>query len=361
MNILFVASHANFAEELDRIQAARELAGESLQLTARWSVSAHELCRLMEEQSPDVVHLVAGEGNPENRGLWFDRGGMVETISPAAFGKMFALPQGKPPWLVVLNVCRSLRYAEEIAPHVGAVVAMNDVIDDSAVTAFTTHFYISLAFGSTVAKAFEEGRSAVFWVAPEQIDEFVLLAGTADPSTIKLALPPAGPLGCMGGTPEARAKAVKLFCCYCHEDQKFRAQLETHLAPLQQQDAIHVWHDRRIVPGSDWREDIDKNLEEADIVLLLFSADFMASRYCTGIEMKRALARRDSGSTHVVPILIRKCDLEGSALTSLQWLPTNSKPVKSWRDRDEAWTDVAKGIRRVVESLIEERSGARSE
>ena len=69
------------------------------------------------------------------------------------------------------------------------------------------------------------------------------------------------------------------------------------MALLSQQDAIHVWHDRRIEPGADWKKEIDKNLEEADIVLLLISADFMASQYCTGIEMKRALDRQGIGST----------------------------------------------------------------
>jgi TIR domain/CHAT domain len=360
-NVLFVASNAtairfDFATELERIQAARELAGDSFTLTAHWSVSAHDLRRLMEEQRPDVVHVLSGGVNPANDGLMLDRGGEVEYISPSALAEIFALQQRKPPSLVVLNTSRSLKHAEAIAPHVGAVVAMKDVIDDSAAIEFATYFYISLALGSSVARAFEEGRSAVFAVAPDQIDEPVLLTGTADPSNITLA-PSAGQLGCMGGAPAAMAKPVKLFCSYSHKDEKFRAQLETHLALLRQQDAIHVWHDRRIEPGSDWKKDIDKNLEEADIVLLLVSADFIESRYSVGIEMKRALKRQDSGSARVVPILIRKCDLEGAPFTSLQWLPTGSKPVKNWRDRDEAWTDVAKGIRRVIEILYEGRSG----
>ena len=196
----------------------------------------------------------------------------------------------------------------------------------------------------------------MFQIAPQQIDQPVLLIGTADPSNITLA-PSAGGLGCMGGPPIAMAKPVKLFCSYSHADKKFRAQLEIHLALLRQQDAIHVWHDRLIEPGSDWKRDIDKNLEEADIVLLLVSADFINSQYCMGVEMKRALERQNNGSARVVPILIRKCDLEGAPFTSLQFLPTGSKPVKKWRDRDEAWTDVAKGIRRVIETLQDGRSG----
>ncbi len=77
----------------------------------------------------------------------------------------------------------------------------------------------------------------------------------------------------------------------------------------------------------------------------------MASQCCTGIEMKRALNRQDGGNARVVPILFRVCDLKGAPFAGLQWLPTGSKPVKNWSDRDDAWTNMAKGIRRVVASL----------
>jgi hypothetical protein len=143
-----------------------------------------------------------------------------------------------------------------------------------------------------------------------------------------------------------------LFCSYSHKDKKFRQELETHLALLSARLAVQLFNDRAILAGADWAKEIDKNLEAADLVLLLISADFMASRYCYGIEMRRALERHDSQTARVVPILVRSCDLEGAPFKHLQWLPTGSRPVKNWRDRDEAWTDVAKGIRSLIEELM---------
>ena len=355
--VLFIASnataiHFDFARELERLQAASERAGGSFTLTARWSVSADDLRRLLEEQRPDVVHVLSRGVNSANDGLMLDRGGQVEYVSPAAFAKIFDLPQTKSPSLVVLNTCHSLKHAEAIAPRVGAVVAMKDLISDSAAVEFATDFYDSLAFGSSVADAFEQGRWAVARVAPDQIKAPVLLTGTADPSNITIAPPtPKPPSTRLEAVSAPNAKPAKLFCSYSHADEKFRSQLEKHLALLSQQDAIHVWHDRRIEPGADWKNQIDENLEEADIVLLLVSADFVASQYCMGIEMKRALERQAGGSARVVPILIRACDLQDAPFAGLQWLPTGSKPVKEWRDRDEAWTNVAKGVRTVVASL----------
>ena len=354
-NILFVASNAteipfDFARELEQLQSASNGAGGSLAVTARWSVSADELRCLLKENRPDVVHLLSPGVDPSNLGLMLDRSGQVEYVSPARLAEIFDLPREEAPSLVVLNTCHSLKHAEAIAPRVGTVVGMKDTIYDTAAVEFATAFYESLAFGSSVADAFEQGRLAVARVAPDQIDTPVLLTGTADPTNITVASPMRSPTKRRATASAPKAKPSKLFCSYSHVDEKFRAQLEKHLALLTQQDVIHVWHDRRIEPGADWKAEIDRNLEEADIVLLLVSADFMASQYCTGIEMTRALERQAHGSAHVVPILIRRCDLEGAPLAGLQWLPTGSKPVKNWSDRDEAWTDVAKGIRRVVAS-----------
>jgi hypothetical protein len=356
-NVLFVASNAtaiqfDFATELERLQGARERAGGGFTLTARWSVSSDDLRQLLKEHQPDVLHLLSPGVNPANRALMLDRGGQVEYVSPAAFADVFELPQAQAPSLVVLNTCHSAKHAEAIAPRVGCVIAMKGVIYDDAAIEFATDLYESLAFGSSVAEAFEHGREAIARVRPEQVDEPVLITGSADPANITIAPQKARRSATTAATGSAPQKApAKVFCSYSHVDEKFRAHLENHLALLSQQDIVHVWHDRRISPGSDWARQIDDNLEHADIVLLLVSSDFMASQYCTGIEMTRALERQDDGSARVVPILIRSCDLEGAPFARLQWLPSGSKPVKNWSDRDEAWTSVAKGIRQVVASL----------
>ena len=156
-NVLFVASNAtaiqfDFATELERLQAARERASGSFTLTARWSVSADDLHRLLQEQEPDVLHLLSPGVNPTNHGLMLDRSGKVEYVAPGAFTKIFDLPETKSPALVVLNTCHSLKHGEAIAPSVGAVIAMKGLIYDVAAVEFATVFYDALAFGSSVRR-----------------------------------------------------------------------------------------------------------------------------------------------------------------------------------------------------------------
>jgi hypothetical protein len=146
-------------------------------------------------------------------------------------------------------------------------------------------------------------------------------------------------------------RSLKVFFAYSHKDEALRDELEKHLALLNRSGVIASWHDRRISGGTEWDGEIDEYLNRADIILLLVSADFLASSYCYDREMKRAVERHDSGEARVVPIALRHCDWQGAPFAKLQGLPRDMKPVTSWSDRDEAFKDIAVGIRKVAEEL----------
>lgn len=142
----------------------------------------------------------------------------------------------------------------------------------------------------------------------------------------------------------------EVFICYAHEDELLRQSLETHLRVLQLQNFISVWHDRKISPGADWRKEINNALNRAHIILLLISPDFMALDYCYGIEMKRALQRHEQGAARVLPIILRPVHWQTTSLGKLQALPTDAKPVisSSWYSQDEAFYNIAEGIRTLI-------------
>ncbi|WP_438044913.1 TIR domain-containing protein [Sorangium sp. So ce128] len=145
--------------------------------------------------------------------------------------------------------------------------------------------------------------------------------------------------------------ATRLFFSYSHQDEALRDELEAHLALLKHDGLLQSWHDRRIAAGEAWAGQIDKNLDTAEVILLLISADFLASDYCFDKEMRRALERHDAGRARVIPVILRETDWRGAPFARLQALPRDGRPVTSWRNRDAAWTDVALGIRRAVEAL----------
>lgn len=157
--------------------------------------------------------------------------------------------------------------------------------------------------------------------------------------------------------------ALRVFYSYSHRDEKYRKKLEAHLSLLQHQGVIRGWHDRKISAGEEWKGRIDEQLEEADIVLLLISADFLASRYCYDVEMARALEKHTAGSARVIPVIVRPTDWQEAPFAHLQALPTDAKPVtgRGWHTQDEAWADVARGIRAEAQGLLTRRPSIETE
>lgn len=161
---------------------------------------------------------------------------------------------------------------------------------------------------------------------------------------------------------------VTLFYSYAHEDEDLRDELQRHLTILERRGVIRSWHDRAITAGSNWSHEIDQRLRTADVVLLLISTDFIASDYIFGVELDVAMQRQRSGDAVVVPILLRDVDLQPEdadrlpfvSLLDSQGLPRDWKPVTSWSNRDEAWTNVARGLRETVRVIQDRRAAARS-
>ena len=144
---------------------------------------------------------------------------------------------------------------------------------------------------------------------------------------------------------------ANLFFSYSHKDEEFRNELEVHLSMLKRQGLIRAWHDRRIEAGENIHSNISDELENADIILLLVSASFLASDYCYDKEMMRALEKDKEGTTRVIPVIIHPCDWTSAPFGSLRATPLDGKPVSMFANQAEALTQIAKDIRTIVEEI----------
>lgn len=142
-----------------------------------------------------------------------------------------------------------------------------------------------------------------------------------------------------------------IFMSYSHSDEGLRDELEKHLSGLRRQGVISTWHDRRIGPGEEIHGQISAHLDSAEIVLLLVSADFLASDYCYDIEMARAMARHGEGTARVIPVILRPCDWHGAPFGRLKAVPTDGKPVTKHATLDDGFLEVAQAVRQAAESL----------
>lgn len=145
---------------------------------------------------------------------------------------------------------------------------------------------------------------------------------------------------------------IRVFFSYCHADETYRDELEKHLAGLKHRGIIESWHDRKISSGEEWAGRIDDELRRADIILLLISSDFIASKYCYELEMKEAIERHNRGDTVVIPIILRPCDWTELPFGKLQALPKDGKAVSKHISWDDAFLEITKGLGETAKTLL---------
>jgi internalin A len=146
---------------------------------------------------------------------------------------------------------------------------------------------------------------------------------------------------------------VKAFISYSRKDYEHMRELQAALSPLVRLNSLKLWHDRDIDAGEEWEKEIMQQLEEADIVLCLVSHDFIHSNFCYKQEFLAALDAHQRGEKTIVPIRLRSCNWDDLPLAKIQGRP--DKWITSSPNQDEAWTEVAKGLKPVIEQAQQRR------
>ena len=127
-------------------------------------------------------------------------------------------------------------------------------------------------------------------------------------------------------TQQHRAEPFHIFICYAREDREALESLRKKLTPLKQSGLAHIWYDGEIIGGKDWDAEIRRNLQSADLVLLLISDDFFDSDYIDRVELREALAANARQENIVVPVILHDCIWRvHRELAKLQALPDEPK------------------------------------
>ncbi|MEQ9670796.1 toll/interleukin-1 receptor domain-containing protein [Coleofasciculus sp. G2-EDA-02] len=148
-------------------------------------------------------------------------------------------------------------------------------------------------------------------------------------------------------------KPIEVFFSFASQDEKLRDELEKHLIILKRQGVITTWHNRKIGAGKEWQNERNAHLDTASVILLLISADFIASDYCWDVEVRRAMERHEAKKARVIPVILHPTDnwRNNTPFGKLEPLPKDGKPISKWGNRVEAFCSVAQGIRAAVEEL----------
>ena len=150
------------------------------------------------------------------------------------------------------------------------------------------------------------------------------------------------------------SKALSTHIAYAREDEELVETLvEKHLYLLYQ--AGLAKFDYRIEPGADFKSVIQSRLMSSDVILLMISPDSISSKYFWGTEMQTALSRHEASEAVVIPVLLRHVDWSDAPFSKLQVLPRNQRPLTSWSDRDQAFSEISSEIREFIKSFLDKK------
>jgi Leucine-rich repeat (LRR) protein/GTPase SAR1 family protein len=170
--------------------------------------------------------------------------------------------------------------------------------------------------------------------------------------------------------PRVPRRGKKVFVSYSHSNTQWLSRLRAHLSGLRRSNVIEDWTDQEILPGEQWDKAIREKVKEADVFILMLSADFVASEYIWEKELKPAFERFKQDKKTLIPIYVEPFDIGslpniieefdekglamGIKIQDIEIIPKDEngrlKAVSLWHNHEEALATVAARIRAAVKA-----------
>lgn len=142
---------------------------------------------------------------------------------------------------------------------------------------------------------------------------------------------------------------VPVFISATLEDDELRKELQNHMKSLSRSKKAVFTHSQEAPAGDERESWVREQIDNARIILLLISKDYVASDDYYEDELMRAVERHDRGEARVIPILARKFFVSSEPFAKLQALPRNKKPIDNYPGgRDEVMTDITKEVSKLI-------------
>ncbi len=148
-------------------------------------------------------------------------------------------------------------------------------------------------------------------------------------------------------------KTKRVFLSYSHNNTHWLNRLMVHLSGLRHSDIINHWTDQLIMPGERWDDRIREEISNADVFILLLSADFIASQYIWNEELPAIQKQLVSKSKQFIPVLIEPFDLGAvGPIAVKEAIPKDAegklKALSLWNNQEEGLMKVAERIRMAI-------------
>lgn len=146
---------------------------------------------------------------------------------------------------------------------------------------------------------------------------------------------------------------MKVFFAFAQQDSELIDQIINYTQSPFAQEGIQIWHERKILAGSIFTLEIEKNLSDSDILLFFLSSDFLTSSIFKSIESE-VLRRVEKNTLHLIPVLLRPCLWQYTAFAraGLQIFPSREEAISQLPvpKREQTYTELVEAILKIADS-----------
>lgn len=145
--------------------------------------------------------------------------------------------------------------------------------------------------------------------------------------------------------------SLNFFISYSHKNMKYKEKLLISLDALKQSYNIESWHDGMIDAGGKIDESIRIQMNKSDIILLIITDNFLASRYCMEIELNNAMKRQRQGKCMVIPVMFQETVLSDILdFTNINRVPRDGKPIATgFKNQSQGCTRAVEMIKNMID------------
>lgn len=203
------------------------------------------------------------------------------------------------------------------------------------------------------------------WLQVQELEQGAVdLAQVLKVSPGSATLPATGSRDAQPGT--GSNDLIRIFVSYAHHDSEFVDEMKdksivAYMKGALEKEGFRMWWDRKITAGDLWDDEIAKELAAAHIVLALVSQRFLNSKYCSEVEMPKAVERRKTAGMVVFPVIVSSCDWQSHDwLRSTQFEPRDGKTLETDYTqrgaRDQLYLQILEQLRMIGKAIRRRRA-----
>ncbi|MFK7904214.1 MAG: toll/interleukin-1 receptor domain-containing protein [Chitinophagales bacterium] len=141
----------------------------------------------------------------------------------------------------------------------------------------------------------------------------------------------------------------KVFVSYSLSDKNYLDEIKKHFKPFE--DQINFWDNSKILPGQNWKAEIASAIDQTKVIILLVSADFLASDFIISNELPPLLKAAENEGAVILIVILRPCLFEViDELNQYQTMnPTNKSVLKmDVIEREELYVNLVRQTNRIL-------------